>query len=50
MSPSNKPKVTVKIYYHFHPTEGGPGRLSQAQIKKYFSLKPLRRPPPRKTP
>ena len=52
MSENKKPKVIVKIYYTFpvNRSDAAPGRFTLDQIKKYLSSKPLRRPPPRKSP
>jgi hypothetical protein len=49
MSPTDKPKVTVRLYYQF-AEQPGIGRIRQftlAQVKKFASAKPLRRPSPR---
>jgi hypothetical protein len=48
MPPTDKPKVRVRLYYQF-AEQPGVGRVRQftlAQVKKYASAKPLRRPAP----
>ena len=47
--PKKKPKVTIKVYETWprDPKNAGLFQMTWEQAKKYFSSKPLRRPPPR---